>query len=202
MGVNKKKEGFTNIIVGLSLEVFAGFFPAFYILETNLKRRLYNQIKNKKGDNWFADQLQSRNTLFTEERDYILRRKPKNFKLKEEGLLVESGLGFWIEFFNKEIYKETKGAPIGIFNNLPTEVKRKAVYKKLDSIREFKNLMAHSRLSLVISKSDLNMLAMLRIYPNDLETVLNWFGGLPVEAAKLPELETKIERLEEMVKEG
>lgn len=166
--------------VNLSLELYASFYPKFFYLETTLKKNLYNLIQEKIDKNWFTDQLMLlEDTLFKEEVINILRRKPKGFSLTDQGLQLESGLGFWVEFFNKRLYKATKGLPIQIFPNLPAHIKRKEIYSKLDYVREVRNDLFHYRIPTITSASKLSYLERLEKADQILTELLMWLS-LPV----------------------
>jgi hypothetical protein len=185
-----------NDLMAKSLSIYASFYPRFYLLELTLKTRLYNLLKNKLGDDWFTLRLKAEDPLFEEEKKFILRRKPKNFKLKDNGLLVESALGFWVEFFNKRLYKESKGIPILIFENLPAEIKRKEIYQKLNSVKEFRNKLYHSRIPPVSSIEALPFIQELKLHAQDLQALLDWFGELPEAIVDTHDITEKIKTLE------
>jgi len=173
-------------LTSLSLALYGSFYPAFYLLEITLKTRLFNLVQEKLGENWFSKQLEvsEKDSLFRQELEQIKRRKPKGFKVKAEGLLVESGLGFWVEFFNKRVYKLTKGIPILIFTNLPAEVKRKEIYAKLDNVKEIRNQLVHFRIPPITQSADLKYLDQLQKAVGDLTALLAWLNvtetGTPI----------------------
>jgi hypothetical protein len=93
-----------------SLELFAGFYPKFYLFELSLKNRLYTLLNKELGSDWLSTPLSnSDNNVFAQEKELILRRKRAGFSLSAKGLLVESGLGLWVEFFNRPLYKSCSG---------------------------------------------------------------------------------------------
>jgi len=145
----------TKKLTELSLSVYGSFFPAFYLLEFTLKNRIYHLLKEELGNDWFKEQLNNGkvNSLFSAETELIQKRKPKNFKVSESALFLEAGFGFWVEFFNPQIYKLSKGRPIKIFTQLPNEIKRKNLYEKLIKVKDFRNRLYHSRIPPVTEKS-------------------------------------------------
>lgn len=187
------KEGENRELVSVSLSLYATFYPKYYLLETTLKNRLFYLVKQRLGESWFEDQLNSSNdgSVFKEEAYAILRRKPKGFVLKDKGLLVESGLGIWVEFFNRNLYKELKGVPILIFPQLPPGVKRKELYQKLSKVKELRNQLFHYRVPPVATTAYLNTLIGIN---NDLMHLLVW---LEVSASSLvsKEFERKVKTI-------
>ncbi|AEW02229.1 hypothetical protein A4D02_34710 [Niastella koreensis] len=204
MSSDKKNEldKFDDAIMSANLELFSSYYPLFYLLETTLKKRLYKKLKINLGEDWFTKQLAKPDPLFEEEKSSILRRKPKNFLLKDNGLLVESGLGFWVEFFNRRLYKETKGIPISIFKNRPREIKRKDIYQKLDNAKEFRNHLFHSRLPIIVKKEDISKLEQFDIQGKNLETILKWFGDLPESIATTQYIQIKINVIRKLLEKS
>jgi hypothetical protein len=145
----------TKKLTELSLSVYSSFFPAFYLLEFALKNRIYHLLKEELGNDWFNEQLNKEkvNSLFSAEKELIQKRKPKNFKISDNALFHEAGFGFWVEFFNPQIYKLSKGRSIKIFPQLPKEIKRNNLYEKLMKVKDFRNRLYHSRIPLVTEKS-------------------------------------------------
>jgi|GEM_PF-2440450 hypothetical protein len=162
----------------LSLNVYGSFYPKLYLLETTLKKRLFEVVKNKLGEDWFNIRINSpvNNSVFKTEADNILRRKPKGFALKDKGFLVESGLGIWVEFFNRALYKEMKGVPIAIFYELPPNIKRKELYQKLNSVKEMRNQLVHNRLLPITEPQHLQIIERLLEANKDLTDLLQWLG--------------------------
>ncbi|NII26817.1 hypothetical protein HB364_17135 [Pseudoflavitalea sp. X16] len=188
---SKKKKEKNNKLLHLSLGLYATFYPKYYLLETTLKNRLYYLVKQRLGESWFDDQLNSskNDTVFKLEADVILRRKPKGFVLKDKGLLVESGLGIWVEFFNRNLYKELKGVPILIFPKLPPDIKRKELYKQLSKVKELRNQLFHYRIPPATKSTDVNILIDVN---NDLMNLLQWLD-VPTGSLASKEFEKKIE---------
>lgn len=182
-------------LISANLTLLSGFYPFLYILELTLKNRLYNQLKTSIGEDWFATQLNKPDPLFKEEAANILRRKPQNFIIKDSGLLVEAGLGFWVEFFNKRLYKETKGIPISIFKHRPKGIKRKNIYYELDAIKQFRNDLFHSRICLALNISDTPILDQWSGHAKQLVTLLTWFGDLPESIVNDRDIQAKITAL-------
>ena len=169
-------------INSLVLTLFSRFMPGFYLLESTLKNRIFAVITEELGENWFIAQLENTNNdlLFRAEIDSILRRKPKKYKLSPEKLLLESGLGLWVEFFNNRIYKLAKGRPIKIFPNLPNHIKRAHIYQRLLKVKDFRNLLVHSRVPLITDKSNLKYLDEIQSNYKMLLELLEWIGEKPV----------------------
>jgi uncharacterized protein YutE (UPF0331/DUF86 family) len=161
--------------LAVNLSFFSSFYPKYYFLETTLKERLYGSIKRELGQNWFTEQINSMNqpTVFKAEIENIMRRKPKGFILHDAGFLVESGLGIWVEFFNRENYKMLKGVPILIFTKLPKDIKRKQLYQKLSSVKELRNQLFHYRVPPI---TQIDQLRNILDINNDLVNLLTWLG--------------------------
>ncbi len=163
----------------VSLELFASFYPKFFLFELSLKNRLYALLSKELGSDWFTRQLSNPdNNVFAQEKELILRRKRARFSLSAKGLLVESGLGLWVEFFNRPLYKLAKGLPIQIFTQLPSEVKRKDIYKKMERIKELRNSLFHSRIVPITSSPQLAQLEEIMAIADDLKDILHWLGDL------------------------
>jgi hypothetical protein len=176
----------------LSLNLYSTFYPKYYVLETILKDRLYILLKENLGANWFTQQINSnhQNNLIKREAEFILLRKPRGFVLNEKGLLIESGLGVWVEFFNKDFYKEVKGLPIHIFHQLPPNIKRKDLYQKLNSVKDLRNRLFHYRLLPITEPEQLKYLDELIETNNTIMDLLTWLDA-PVNGLALNEFESK-----------
>lgn len=187
-------------LLQVSLSIYATFYPKYYLLETLLKNRLFQALKEKLGENWFSLQLDSvhENNLFKQEAEFILRRKPKKFVLKDKGLLLESGFGLWVEFFNRPLYKETKGLPILIFPKLPSTIKRKQIYQKLNNVKELRNQLFHYRLLPITETEQLKSLDKLIDANKDLMNLLDWLDA-PLNAIQSNEFENKVDEIRKML---
>lgn len=200
---NKKslKKEDKDKLLHISLDFYATFYPKYYLLETLLKNRLFHLLKEKLGENWFSYQLDSNhesNNLFKQEADFILRRKPKGFVLSDKGLLVESGFGLWVEFFNRHLYKEAKGLPIMIFPKLPRTVKRKELYQKLNKVKELRNQLFHYRLLPITEVGQIKYLDKLVDANKDLMSLLKWLDA-PLGTLESNEFENKVDEIRKML---
>lgn len=162
----------------LVLTLYSRFLPLFYILENSLKNRIFKVIEEELSKNWFLAQLDNKNNdpLFRTEISLILNRKPKNYRLSPEKLKVESGLGLWVEFFNPRVYKLAKGRPIKIFSQLPKNIKRGDIYQRLMKIKDFRNLLVHSRIPIINDVSYLSYLNEIQDNYKILLELLEWMG--------------------------
>ena len=188
-------------LISHNLALHATFYPKYYLLEVTLKNRLFATIKRQLGEDWFSQQIaaEDKDSLFTEEILHILRRKPQNFELRDHGLLVESGLGFWVEFFNKRLYKLTKGHPLSIFTSLPKGIKRKDVYKKLDLVKDFRNRLFHYRIPIVKDHSQLNYLDELVKIDNELISLLTWMDVYTMSDNLNLVLEKEVQQIKQLI---
>ncbi len=176
---SKKKAKITLQIENQSLALFATFYPYFYVLEGTLKERLPLIIKKRVDDKWLENQIKKEtvNPLFNQEKKYILSRKSAEYILSEPSFILESGLGFWIELFNRDQYKLVKGAPIHIFPYLPKDCKRNDIYRLLGEAREFRNALYHSRISpLSPNNQGKKRLANILEVADHLNTLFAWLG--------------------------
>ena len=191
---NKKKlkKGETNSLVHLSLNLYATFYPKFYLLETYLKNGLFELFKEKLGLNWFALQMNSsdEHNLIKQEAEFILQRKPKGFVLNEKGFLIEVGLALWVEFFSRDFYKINKGLPIQVFHHLPPTIKRKDLYQKLNKVKDLRNKLFHHRLLPITEPAQLKYLDELIDTNNTLMDLLTWLDA-PINGLSLNEFESK-----------
>jgi hypothetical protein len=176
----------------LSLNLYSTFYPKYYLLETFLKDRLFRLVKEKLGLNWFTLQMNTHyeHNIIKREAEFILQRKPKGFVLNEEGLLMESGLAVWVEFFSRDFYKEAKGLPIQIFPQLPPNIKRKDLYQKLNSVKDLRNQLFHYRLLPITEIKQLKYLDTLIDTNNELMDLLAWLDA-PISGLSLNEFESK-----------
>jgi hypothetical protein len=160
----------------LSLGLYSCFLPPLYLLESLVKTKLYTITKNDLGEDWFTWQLHSNtgDSLFESEKVLIQKRKPKGFKLSDKSLLLESGFGLWVEFFNPRMYKETKGRPIKIFPLLPKEIKRKQIYQMLTRVKDFRNNLYHSRIPPITKKEQDHYLQDALENYQMLDLLLSW----------------------------
>lgn len=162
------------------------------MLETLLKDRLFKLLKEKLGVNWFTLQMNSsyEQNLIKREADFILQRKPIGFVLNEKGLMIESGLGIWVEFFSKDLYREAKGLPIHIFHQLPSNVKRKDLYQKLNNVKDLRNKLFHHRLLPITEPEQFKYLDELINTNKILIDLLTWLDA-PISGLSLNEFESK-----------
>jgi hypothetical protein len=188
-----------NRLVYLSLNFYSTFYPKYYLLETLLKNRLFQIVKEKLGENWYSIQINSLNdNLLKQEAELILRRKPKEFELSDKGLLVESGLGLWVEFFNRQLYKEMKGVPILVFPKLPPTVKRKELYQKLNKVKDLRNQLFHYRLLPITEVSQIKYLDDLVDVNENLMCLLTWLDA-PLDVLSSNEFEVKEAEIREIL---
>jgi len=75
----------------------------------------------------------------------------EGIRIKQHVLITQMNFGFWRTFFEPEPYKFLKGDLINIFQNKESRlgssnirIQRKPIYEKLDSIRKFRNRIAHN----------------------------------------------------------
>ncbi len=197
----KKNKNSDQLLYNL-LQFYASFFPGIYLLEFTLKNRIYQGLKDKLGSDWFTRKLADaqNDPLFAQEKEYIIRRKSAGFEVTDEGLKVESGLGFWVEFFNRRLYKETKGVPIAIFKMLPKEIKRKDIYTRLERIRQLRNQLVHSRIPLNSSASHSRHLERMLETAKDLRDIFQWFGDIPKFVINHKEIVTKGKGIKKFMK--
>jgi hypothetical protein len=194
-----KKEN-KDKLLHISLRFYSTFYPKYYLLETLLKNRLFLLLKEKLGENWFSLQINSNleNNLFKQEADFILRRKSKGFVLRDKGLLVESGFGLWVEFFNRHLYKEIKGLPILIFPKLPPTVKRKELYQKLNKVKDLRNQLFHYRLLPITEVEQVKYLDKLVDANKDLMNLLTWLDA-PLSELSSNEFENNVDEIRKML---
>lgn len=162
-----------------SLTFYSSFYPYFFVLEVTLKERLPLIIKNRLEDKWLESEIkkESVNPLFAQEKKHILSRKSASYKLSEFSFISESGLGFWIELFNRDQYKLIKGAPIHIFPYLPKNSKRNDIYRLLVEARELRNALYHSRiLPLSPNNQGKKRLESLILSADQLNKLFTWLG--------------------------
>lgn len=166
----------------LVLTLYSRFFPLLYILENTLKTGIFSIIEKELGKEWFIVQLNdnSNDPLFKAEITQIINRKPRNYVITPELLKEESGLGLWVEFFNPRIYKLSKGRPIKVFTGLPREIKRVDIYKRLITVKEFRNQLVHSRFPLIKSAGDLIRLDETEEIYAVLLQLIHWLGESPL----------------------
>lgn len=191
---NKKKPKISSKdrLLHLSLDLYATFYPKYYLVETLLKNRLFQLFKEKLGSTWFTMQMNSsdEHNLIKQEAEFILQRKPKGFLLNEKGFLIEVGLALWVEFFSREFYKNAKGLPIHIFPQLPPNIKRKDLYQKLNEVKDLRNKLFHHRLLPITEPEQLKYLDELVESNNTIMNLLKWLDA-PVSGLSLNEFESK-----------
>ncbi|MCS3801382.1 hypothetical protein [Niastella sp. OAS944] len=199
---NKKKikSGNKDRLLHLSLDLYATFYPKYYLVETLLKNRLFQLFKERLGANWFTLQINSSDdsNLIKREAEFILQRKPKGFILNEKGFLIEVGLALWVEFFSKDFYKSVKGLPIQIFPLLPPTIKRKDLYQKLNEVKDLRNQLFHHRLLPITEPEQLKYLNELGDANNTLIELLTWLDA-PISGLELNEFENKAAEIRELL---
>lgn len=191
----------TKKLTTLSLSLYSSFFPGFYLLEFTLRNKLFELIKVELGADWFVEQLntEKENILFTAESELIMKRKPKNFMLSDNGLLLESGFGFWVEFFNNKVYKLSKGRPIKIFTQLPKEIKRKDLYGKLIKVKKFRNRLYHSRIPPITEKTHVRYIDEALENYEVLLQLLQWLDIANHDIFKLSHFEKKVNKIKSLL---
>lgn len=169
----------TDRLNALSLHLYALFFPGYYLLELTLKDKLFHLIRKQLGNHWFTQQLHADyvDSVFSSETQLILRRKNKDYQVTDDSFLLESGFGFWVEFFGPRLYKMTKGLPIQILTRLPAPIKRSDVYTTLNRIKDFRNNLYHSRIPLVSSSEHIMHLRAAEQAYQDLHHILDWLDA-------------------------
>lgn len=201
--VNSKKINHKNEqkLISCNLSLYSTFYPKYYLLERTIKNELFALLREKLGADWFSRQMYAseKDSLFEEEIAFILRRKPKNFKLTDRGLLVESGFGFWVEFFSKRFYKKTKGIVLSIFSQLPPEIKRKEIYRKLIVVKNFRNKLFHYRVPIIKDSVQLIYLDELLIIENELSNLLIWLDIDNIQAFTDNSFNKKIEKIKKLI---
>lgn len=191
---NKKKlkNAEKDSLLHLSLKLYSTFYPKYYLLETLLRKQLFKLFKEKLGDDWFILQMNSsdEHNLIKREAEFILQRKPKGFLLNEKGFFIEVGLTLLVEFFSRDFYKEVKGLPIHIFHQLPSNVKRKDLYQKLNNVKDLRNKLFHHRLLPITEPEQLKYLDELIDTNKILMDLLTWLDA-PISGLALNEFESK-----------
>lgn len=139
----------------LNLELAQSFHPLLGILEVVLRNHINQQLSNYFHDNnWIINEksgfMSSRSLRGT---NFFLKggitkaekRLRKNRVTITSGkIIAEQTFGFWTALFEVHHYRLIGGRPIKAFKHLPTQTGRKAVFKELEKIREFRNRINHN----------------------------------------------------------
>jgi len=133
-----------------NIRLSQSFYPLLTILEISLRNSIDNFYSNYFSDpNWMRNQ---KNYFMSDPllwgNDYMKRKVTEaenkhGTNITHGRIIAEQTFGVWVCFFQKSYYKTLSGSSIRVFQNLPPEIKRRNIYKRLDSIRMFRNRIYH-----------------------------------------------------------
>jgi hypothetical protein len=108
-------------------------------------------------------------------------------------------LGFWVELFNRETYKQLKGSPIKAFEYRPTTVKRNDIYRMFKNVKDIRNEIVHSRMPIGPKKEDIMaMLKRLIKADQEIRTLIGYIN--PSASRLLPkDINKKIHEIEKIL---
>lgn len=197
---NKLKEKPSEKLLKKFLFVNSLIYIELSVLEINIKESLTSVLQSALGPDWLTQEITNpRIPLFKEEAALIRKRKSQYFILTDKKFLEETSLGFWVELFNRETYKQLKGAPIKAFEHRSAVVKRNDIYRVFKNVKDLRNDIVHNRLPLGQKKeTDLLLLKRLQQADQEIRMLISYIN--PSALRLLPgNFDKKIREIEKIV---
>ena len=180
---NTNETNFNLFLLKDIIELQSKIYISLFVFETAFKNQLVHALRTMLGADWLLSQLKNeKNTLFSNEATLINKRNKTTEPISEAQLINEASFGFWIEMFEKKIYKELKGVPIKSFKYLPTNFKRKQIYQLLLKVKFLRNDLYHHRMKVETGKkNNLEMISKLFDGERTIRILINYLEPLNIE---------------------
>jgi hypothetical protein len=194
-----KEKNIPEALLKAVLELNSLIIIGFSVLEYNMREYMVQVFVSNLGPHWLGNTLTEPGiSLIKEEASIIERRQRKSYLLTERKFAEEASMGFWVELFNRESYKQLKGIPIQVFKYRPSDVKRSKVYQMLKYIKDLRNQLVHNRLMLNTKKETVSLLETLQKADNDVRTLISYIN--PASLRLLPQgISGKISEIEKLL---
>ncbi len=104
-----------------------------------------NWIRTEKSKFMSDNSLQPSNYYLRESVSKAERRiQRQRQSVTVDKIIAELTLSFWVGLFDVHHYRLIKGSVIQSFTNLPNSMGRKAIFTRMNSIKEFRNRVYHN----------------------------------------------------------
>lgn len=174
----------SNQLYYSNLRVAQSFYPLLNTLEVVLRNAIHRNLSLYFDDrSWICNQvnkfmsnksLVSAGNLFLKKEiiKALNKIEGRNQNIVPGRVIAELSFGFWVAFYDKVHYRILRGSTLACFPYLPPNVKRKDVFSKLSSIRNFRNRIYHNEpICFVSSQVDFSL--CLTAF-DDIKEILNW----------------------------
>ena len=159
-----------------NLRLAQAFHPLMGIVEVTLRNMLNNTLCSVFTDNdWILNQQNFMDYYLKGEIQKAQNRFTRNsVDITSSKIIAEQTLGFWTNFFEKNIYRNLKGNPIKIFNKLPKGIGRLEIHNRLDSIRLMRNRINHNE-PICFRGNQIDLTEAQEIY-NSISEIITWIN--------------------------
>ena len=135
----------TLILYRYNIKLCQKFYGVLGVLEVVLRNAINEHYKTKLSD---ADWLitQATNGFLLPSQGDIYKEKDKLIRINaytHDKLVASLSFGTWTIMFSKNFYRNGGKTLLQVFPNKAHGLNQKQIYKDLDSIREFRNRIAH-----------------------------------------------------------
>lgn len=198
---HEPKENIPEGLLKAILELNSLIIIGLSILEYSIRESMVRVFLSTLGPNWLTHALiEPAIPIFKIEALIIEKRHSKHFVLTENKFVEEASMGFWVELFNRETYKQLKGIPIQAVKYRPPSVKRSRIYQTFKYLKDLRNLLVHNRLLLTSKKEEtIHLLQILQKADNDIRTLISYIN--PSAINLLPqEINIKISEIEKLLR--
>jgi hypothetical protein len=166
-----------------NLLVSQAFYPILNLAEIFLRNSLYTCIENhfsnsdwkKKKKNGFMNDPSLANSGYYLKKCVIIAENKmlnKGITVTAGKVLAEQSFGFWVSLFEPAHYRLIGGSVIHSFPHKPAHIYRRAIFKKLGEIRDFRNRIYHNE-PVCFSGTVIDF-GYARQIKNDLFDLLSW----------------------------
>lgn len=193
-----------------NLRLSQSFYPLLSLLEVILRNAINEELASHfNDDNWLINQKNGfmsdpSLTKFNHKKNcmvpnhYMKNTVQKSVCTTQANIIADVTFGFWTTVFEKAHYKVLLGRPRKIFSNIPTNIKRGVIYKKLNDLRDFRNRVYHNEpIIFAKNKAGAVMFSLKKTTENynDIKEFFDWFGLNYTEwAQRLDNVQLEIDR--------
>jgi len=165
-----------------NLRIAKAFHPVLGLFEIILRNCLNEELKiHFKDADWAINKKHLLTTVMVQGiRDVERRLQKKGGVITNSKIIADQNFGFWTQQLEKQVFKILGGSPIHAFKNLPKNMNRADISRRLNDIRVFRNRINHNE-PICFKADQIDFLEMEKIY-GLIHEVLDW---LDPEAKKL-----------------
>ena len=133
------------ILYRYNIKLCQKLYGVLSVLEIVLRNSINEHFKAKlSDDNWIDTQATSGFLLSSQSEIFKERDKLVNAgKYTHDKLVASLSFGTWTFMFSRKCYKKSGKSLLSIFSNKTHGMNQASIYKELDSIRLFRNRIAH-----------------------------------------------------------